>query len=80
MNTQNNGKRFESYKDWDISHNFEYDYARNGVVKKIVSKPMAQTDNPILKIILQFYDSTITYMLKSIDILKNFKNIHWKNR
>ena len=80
MRIQDNGKRFESFRKWDVTHNLEYDYAREGVVKRIVSKPISQTDNPILKIVLQFYDSTITYMLKSIDILKNFKNVHSKNR
>lgn len=80
MDVQNNGKRFEPYKEWDITHNMEYDYAQEGVAKRILSKPITRTTNPILKIVLQFYDSTITYMLKSIDILKNFKNIHWKNR
>ena len=80
MRVQDNGKRFESFREWDVTHNLEYDYAHEGIVKRIVSKPIAKTDNPILKIVLQFYDSAITYMLKSIDILKNFKNIHSKNR
>ena len=80
MDIQRNGKRFEILKDWEITDNKEYDYARKGIVSRIVSKPIANTTNPILKIILQFYDSTITYMLRAIDILKNFKNIHWKNR
>lgn len=80
MKAHDNGQRFESYKDWDVTHNMEYDYAHEGVVQKIVSKPISRTTNPILQIILQIYDSTIIYMLKSIDILKNFKNIHWKNR
>ena len=80
MDKQNNGKRFETYKEWERTLAPEYDYARKGLVKRIVSKPIAETKNPILKIVLQFYESSIVYMLKSIDILKNFKNVHSRNR
>lgn len=80
MDKQINGKRFEPYKEWERILSPEYDYTRKGLVKRIISKPIAKTKNPILKIVLQFYESSIVYMLKSIDILKNFKNVHSKNR
>lgn len=80
MKTQANGKRFELFKEWDVTHNLEYDYERYGITNRILSKPIAKSQNPILKIILDFYNASIVYMLKSIDILKNFKNIHWRNR
>ena len=80
MNTQVNGKRFESFKEWEKTKNLEYDYAAKGITNKILSKPIANSDNPVLRIILNLYDSTITYMLKAIDILRDFKNIHSKNR
>lgn len=75
-----NGERFKSYSLWNITKQTPYDYERNGLVKKIVSKPIANTDNPVLKIVLQFYESSIVYVLKYIDTLKHFKDVHWKNR
>lgn len=65
---------------WENTKQTPYDYEREGVVKRIVSKPIANTTNPVLRIILQFYESSIVFTLKSIDYLKHFKDVHWFNR
>ena len=75
-----NGERFKLYKLWNETKQTPYDYENNGLVKKIVSKPIADTDNPVLKSVLKYYESSIIFLLKYIDILKHFKDIHWKNR
>lgn len=75
-----NGTRYKDYKLWESTKQTPYDYERNGLVNKIVSKPIANTDNPVLKIVLRFYESSIVFLLKYIDILKHFKDVHWKNR
>ncbi len=80
MVQQLNGIRYKQYKKWEDIKYKPYDYENDGLVKRIVSKPIAQTDNPILKIVLRFYESSIVFLLKYIDILKHFKDIHWKNR
>jgi len=74
------GDRYKNYNLWESTKQTPYDYQKNGLVKKIVSKPIANADNPVLKIILQFYESTIVFLLNSVDILKHFKDVHWKNR
>jgi hypothetical protein len=75
-----NGTRYESYKQWENTKQTPYDYQGEGLVKRIVSKPIANTDNPILQVVLKFYESSITFLLKYTDILKHFKDVHWKNR
>ena len=80
MTRKPNGERYVNYKLWENTKQTPYNYEHEGLVKRIVSKPIANTDNPVLKIILQFYESSIVFVLKYIDILKNFKNVHWKNR
>ena len=80
MEWQNNGQRFEPYKKWEKTYSPGYDYGTEGVAKHILSKPIVESQNPIMKLTLKIYDSCIIFMLKSIDILKNFKNVHWKNR
>ena len=77
---QPNGERFEQYKKWESTKQTPYDYKNNGLLKLIVSKPIANTDNPILKTMLGFYESSIVFLLKYVDILKHFKDVHWKNR
>ena len=75
-----NGTRFKYYKLWESTKQTPYDYENKGLVKRIVSKPIANTDNPVLQIVLKFYESSIVFVLKYIDILKHFKDVHWKNR
>ena len=75
-----NGSKYNNYKLWESTKQTPYDYEHHGLMKRIVSKPIANTDNPILKIVLKFYESSIVFLLKYIDILKHFKDVHWKNR
>lgn len=75
-----NGERFKDYILWENTKQTPYNYEREGLVKRIVSKPIANTDNPVLKIVLGFYESSIVFLLKYIDILKHFKDVHWKNK
>lgn len=79
MEQNTNGYRFKDYNMWESTVQTPYDYERNGLVNKIVSKPIHMSKNPVLKIVLQIYESSIVFVLKYIDVLKNFKNIHWKN-
>lgn len=77
---KSNGSRFKNYSLWETTKQTPYDYERDGLVKRIMSKPIANTDNPILQTVLKYYETSIIFLLKYIDILKNFKNVHWKNR
>lgn len=80
MEQRPNGQRYINYKLWGVTKQTPYDYEREGLVKRIVSKPIALSQNPVLKIVLQIYEFSVVFVLKYIDILKNFKNVHWKNR
>lgn len=80
MTQKSNGYKYKNYCLWESTKQTPYNYEREGLVKRIVSKPIAETKNPILKIVLQIYETSIIFVLKSTDILKNFKNVHWKNR
>jgi hypothetical protein len=33
-----------------------------------------------LRILLNYLESSLVFLMKYVDVLKNFKNIHWKNR
>lgn len=80
MEIRNNGTRFINYDSWEIIKHAPYNYAKNGLLKYIMSKQIVETTNPVLKILLQFVESSLFFVMKYTDILKNFKNIHWKNR
>ena len=77
---RNNGTRFINYNLWEKVSGKSYDYAKNGLLKHIMSPSIVNTSNSMLKIVLDYVESSLVYVMKYVDILKNFKNIHWKNR
>ena len=80
MEYRENGTRFRDYSSWEDRKYAPYDYEKNGLNKYILSNKITNTNNPVLKFILNYYEKSIVYVFKYIDILKNFKNYHWKNR
>jgi hypothetical protein len=80
MEIRTNGTRFFNYDKWEVKKYTPYNYIKEGLLNRIMSNQIVNTTNPILKIILQYVESSLFFVMKYIDILKNFKNIHWKNR
>lgn len=80
MEIRNNGTRFFNYDKWEIIKNEPYNYIKNGLLNHIMSKQIVNTTNPVLKVVLQYVESSLFFVMKYTDVLKNFKNIHWKNR
>lgn len=80
MEVRANGMRFNDYDKWEITKHTPYNYAKNGLLNHIMSPAIVNTNNNALKILLQYVESSLMFVMKYTDILKNFKNIHWKNR
>lgn len=80
MTYNNNGDRFSQDYKWERVKNSPYDYEKNGLLKHILSNRIVNTKNDALKIILQCYETSLVFLMKYVDELKNFKNVYWKNR
>lgn len=80
MIVNRNGYRFNAYYKWEKIKNSPYNYERDGLLRHIMSNKIVNSNNKILKIILLYYEKSMVFLMKYVDILKNFKNIHWKNR
>lgn len=80
MELNTNGHRFNNYHIWENVKYKPYDYLREGLLKNIMSPVIVNTTNPSLKVLLQYIEYSLIFVMKYTDILKNFKNIHWKNR
>lgn len=76
----NNGFRYKDYPLWNREENLGYNYSRHGLLKYIMSPVITKSSNPALQIILRFIEGSIIFLNDYIGILKNFKNVHWKNR
>lgn len=80
MKYNTNGYRFRNYYKWEYKKYSEYDYQRDGLLKHLLPKIIVESQNPILKFILNYVETSLIFLMKYVDKLKNFKNIHWKNR
>lgn len=80
MKKRANNTRFKNYYKWESIKNSPYNYERNGLLKHLMPKKIINTNNTTLKMILSYLESTLVFIMRYVDILKNFKNIHWKNR
>lgn len=79
MEIRENGHRFENNYKWEDLKNQPYNYAREGLVKHLLSHKITDSTNPIIKYILKYYETCIIYFFKSADYLKNFHNFNWKS-
>ena len=79
MQIQENGHRFLNNYKWEELKHQPYNYAREGLIKYLISHKIVETNNPVLKFVLDYYESSIVYFFKAADILKNFHNFNWKN-
>lgn len=80
MTYNDNGNRYKHYQHWENVKNAPYDYERYGLLNKIVSNRIYNTTNECLKIILNYYEKSLVFVMKYVDRLKHFKNPYWKNR
>jgi hypothetical protein len=80
MTYNDNGNRYKHYQHWENVKNAPYDYERYGLLNKIVSNRIYNTTNEYLKIILNYYEKSLVFVMKYVDRLKHFKNPYWKNR
>lgn len=80
MNYNSNGNRYKHYQAWENVKNAPYDYERHGLLNKIMSHRIYNTTNEPLKVLLNYYERSLVFLMQYVDILKNFKNPYWKNR
>ena len=80
MEHNSNGTRFKDYCLWEKKLYVPYDYARNGLLKHIMSPVILESNNKTLKVLLTYIETSFVFVMKYIDVLKHFKNPYWKNR
>lgn len=80
MLIRQNGSKYSYYYIWENTKYAPYNYAKEGLLKHIMSRKIVETKNTSLKYILALFESSMVFLMKYIDELKNFKNITWKNR
>lgn len=74
------GARYKYYDEYENKKNQPYNYEKYGLLNKIISSKIINTNNSVLRVILSYYEKSLVFLLKYIDRLKNFKNYNWVNR
>lgn len=80
MEIYDNGNRFESFVAYNETLNDPYDYKRKGLLRLLMSSTITESKNPILKYMLAYEEKSLIFIMKYVDILRNFRNWYWKNR
>lgn len=74
MKTHNNGHRYYNYCKWEKRMNQPYDYARNGLLKHLMSHDIIESKNSTLQYLLKYIENTFTIVMKSIERFQHFKD------
>lgn len=80
METARNGERYSQYYRWENMRHLPYDYDRDGLLKKVVSHKIWETDNPVLRAMLDVWERSLVWCMKAADVLCQYKNYLWLNR
>lgn len=80
MVVKENGNKYSDYYMWEKMKYLPYNYAKSGILSKILSGEIVKTKNKALQYVLTLYEQSLVFLLKYVDEVKNFKNVHWKNR
>lgn len=83
MEIRTNGTQYKRYKQMEKVFNESYDYENKGLLKHLMSRRIIESEGAkkgVLKYILEYFEKSMIFLMKYTDELKNFKNIHYKNR
>ena len=55
-----------------------YDYESKGLLKNLLPKVITNTENVTTKYVINLVEKSMVFLLKYVDVLKNFKNWSFK--
>lgn len=75
-----NGHRYKKFKEYARELNTPYDYGKNGLLNKMVTGKISRSKSPILRVMYDFYERSLIFLLQQVDVIAHYKDIAWKNR
>ena len=72
------GTKYEYIKLHSKEHSKPYNYKRNGLLSKIMSPVIVNTENKVTQLVLRFVETAAIFLLGYVDELKHFKNWGFK--
>lgn len=65
------------FSAWERRKHQPYDYAKKGLLNKILPEVITSTTNPTTARMLDFVEYSLVFLMKYVDVLKNFKDYNW---
>lgn len=71
------GTKYRVNKRYEHVEHVPYDYQEQGLLNKLLPKDIVKTKNIYTKSVLDAMEYVLVWLMKYVDILKNFKNPHF---
>lgn len=72
------GTRQTQFKRYNRTKHEPYDYARNGILTKVLPNVITSTKNKTTRIVLDLVENSAIFLLQYVDVLKHFKNWNYR--
>lgn len=80
METHTNGQHYYNYCKWEHKKHQPYDYERNGLLNKLLSHKIVESENQALQYLLNYIEKSFVILMKFTERMQNFKNYAYRNR
>lgn len=72
------GTKYQNSGQHDMVMHKPFDYKKHGLLKQMLPKVITNTKNSTTKLVLEFVEHAMIFLISYVDELKNFKNPHFR--
>lgn len=72
------GTKYQNIGQHDMTMHKPFDYKKHGLLKQMLPKVITNTKNSTTKLVLEFVEHAMIFLISYVDELKNFKNPHFR--
>lgn len=71
-------ERYNYLKSLENRKHTPYDYAENGLLKKLLPTVIINSENDITQSIIKYIEYILIHLMRYVDELKHFKDWNWR--
>lgn len=72
------GTKYQTLGQHDMVMHEPFNYKKNGLLKQMLPKVITGTKNSTTKLVLEFVEHAMLFLISYVDELKNFKNPNFR--
>ena len=78
MEYRASGTKYQNIGQHDIVMHKPFNYKKYGLLKQLLPKVITNTTNTTTRLVLDFVEHSMLFLISYVDELKNFKNPNFK--